>query len=141
MSRPSFFKRTYLINRPLQFKYALMVGLVLIVMLLLVQFHTYWTIQSIYPHVFSSLLGRQIKSLQYWMLINGAVYAAGVAVLSIFISHKIAGPMYRLERAIREILDSNDDSRRVTLREGDEFHSLAEQINRLLERLAQARKK
>ncbi len=140
MHRPSFFKRTYLINPPLQLKYAFMIGGVLMVMLLLVEFHTYITIQSLMPHLFSSLLGRQVKVLQYWMLVNGLVYVAGAAFLSIFISHKIAGPIHRLEQAIQEVLESGDPRLRITLRKNDEFHALADKINLLLERLSRTRR-
>lgn len=139
MPRPNIFQRTYLVNKPLQIKYALMIGGSLLVMLFLVQFHTYLTIQSILPNLFSSVLGRQVRSLQFWLVVNSVIYLALVAFLSILISHKIAGPIYRFETAIQEILDSGDTSRRITLRKGDEFHTLAERLNRLLERLSRSR--
>jgi hypothetical protein len=139
MSRPPLMRRRYLINRPLQIKYACMIGAVLFVMLILVEFHTYWTIHSIYPHIFSTLLGLQLKALQGWLFINGLFYTVGVAILSIFISHRIAGPLYRLEKAVDEALASDDPARPIVLRQDDEFHTLADKINRLIARLSQAK--
>ncbi|HOW27851.1 MAG TPA: hypothetical protein PK876_05060 [Elusimicrobiota bacterium] len=140
MSRPNFLKRKYLINKPLQFKYALLIGGVLFVMMLLVQTHTYLLIQSLLPNLFSSTLGRSVRAIQLWMAINSVIYLIVIAALSIFISHKIAGPLYRLEKSIQEILDSNDVRQRISLRKGDELQSLADLINRLLERFAHVSK-
>lgn len=140
MPRPHFLKRQYLINKPLQIKYALMIGGVLIFMLMLVEVHTYLTIQSILPNLFSSVIGRHVKNLQFWLVVNSLIYLAVVAVLSVVISHRIAGPLYRLETSLQDVLESGDTSKRISLRKGDEFQSLADLINQLLERLAQARK-
>jgi methyl-accepting chemotaxis protein len=140
MPRPHFLKRRYLINKPLQLKYAFMIGGVLAIMLILVQIHTYLTIQTLLPNLFSSFMGRQIRSIQFWLAVNSVIYLAVVAFLSIFISHKIAGPLYRLETAIQEVLESNDPAKRISLRKGDEFQTLADRLNQLLERLAQAKK-
>ncbi|HRY28792.1 MAG TPA: hypothetical protein P5079_02005 [Elusimicrobiota bacterium] len=141
MPRPNFLKRKYLVNKPLQLKYAFWIGAALFVLMLLAQAHTYFTIESILPNLFSSALGRQARSLQTWLLLNSLIYLAVVVILSVFLSHRIAGPVYHFEKEIREVLESNDPSRRITLRKGDELHSLADQINKLLERLAQSQRR
>jgi methyl-accepting chemotaxis protein len=138
MPRPNVFKRTYLINKPLQIKYALIIGGVLIVMLVLVQIHTYLTIQSILPNLFSSVLGKQVRTIQFWLAVNSLIYVAVVGILSVFLSHKIAGPIYRFETAIQEVLDSGDSTKRIALRKGDELHSLADRLNRLLEKFSRS---
>jgi signal transduction histidine kinase len=140
MARPHIFKRTYLINKPLQLKYAVWIGAALLVMALLVQVHTYLTIESILPNLFSSVVGRQVKAIQTWLLVNSLIYLALVAFLSVFLSHKVAGPVYRFETAIREMLDSGDPARRIALRKGDELQSLADLLNRLIERFSQTKR-
>jgi signal transduction histidine kinase len=140
MPRPHLFKRTYLINKPLQLKIALWTGAALLVMTMLVQVHTYLTIESILPNLFSSAIGRQVKSIQTWMLLNSLIYLAVAAVFSIVLSHKVAGPIYRFETSIREMLESGDLSRRISLRKGDELQSLADLLNRLLERFSQSKR-
>lgn len=140
MTRPNFFKRTYLINKPLQLKYAAWIAAALLVMAMLVQVHMYMTVDSILPNIFSSTVGRQVKAIQTWLLVNCLLYLAFIAIFSVFLSHKVAGPIYRFETAIREILESGDFSRRIALRKGDELHSLAELLNRLLERFSQEKR-
>lgn len=58
-----------------------------------------------------------------------------VAGISILFTHKIAGPIYKIEKSFRQIIDEKDLSVRVFLRTGDELQELAEEINRLLDHL------
>ena len=58
---------------------------------------------------------------------------AFVAVISIIFTHKIAGPIYKIERTCRQIIDENDLSFHIQLRTGDELQELAEEINRLVD--------
>ncbi len=51
-----------------------------------------------------------------------------VAWGTIYISHKIAGPIYHMIRVGREVEKGNYRAR-ITLRKGDEAHPLAEQLN------------
>ena len=51
-------------------------------------------------------------------------------VLSLYFSHKIAGPIYAIKRAINNLLEGVD-SREIILRKGDEFQDLANRINKL----------
>jgi methyl-accepting chemotaxis protein len=56
-----------------------------------------------------------------------------VAGISILFTHKIAGPIFKIEKSFRQIIDEKDLSLRVFLRTDDELQELAEEINRLLE--------
>lgn len=67
-----------------------------------------------------------------WPGIGGIILLFGA--LSIFITHKIAGPLYRLKKSISEITEGNLDVR-VKLREGDDLKDLAEHVNVLAEEL------
>ncbi|MGV3526754.1 MAG: HAMP domain-containing protein [Candidatus Sericytochromatia bacterium] len=58
-----------------------------------------------------------------------------MAGMSILFTHKIAGPIYKIEKSFRQIMDEKDLSLRVFLRTGDELQELADDINRLLEHL------
>jgi methyl-accepting chemotaxis protein len=53
-----------------------------------------------------------------------------VCWLGIWLSHKIAGPLVRIHRAIAEMAQGNFDIR-LTLRKGDAIHAVADEINRL----------
>lgn len=56
-----------------------------------------------------------------------------VALISIFFTHKIAGPIYKFEKVFREIIDEKDLNLRINLRTGDELQELAEEANKLLD--------
>lgn len=61
-----------------------------------------------------------------------------VAVFTLYITHRITGPAYHLQRVIEEIRAGKLDER-VHLRKRDEFHSLARSFNALMDEL-QAKK-
>lgn len=54
-----------------------------------------------------------------------------VALLTIFFSHKLAGPLYRLEKACHSVIDGNYDEK-ITLRKGDEMQNLAGLFNEMI---------
>jgi len=56
--------------------------------------------------------------------------------VSILVSHRIVGPVYRLEKDIKDILTDIDRnvSKRVKVRGGDEIFSLVDVVNKLLEK-------
>ncbi|HUI92127.1 MAG TPA: hypothetical protein VLX68_07770 [Chitinivibrionales bacterium] len=54
--------------------------------------------------------------------------AAQIALLTVFFSHKLAGPIYRLEKACQAIIDGNY-AEKISLRKGDEMQNLAHLLN------------
>jgi nitrate/nitrite-specific signal transduction histidine kinase len=54
--------------------------------------------------------------------------AAQIALLTVFFSHKLAGPIYRLEKACQSVIDGNY-SEKIFLRKGDEMQNLAHLLN------------
>ncbi len=51
-----------------------------------------------------------------------------IVLMTIFFSHKVAGPIYRFERVCHELIEGNYDQR-VVLRKGDEMQNLAGLLN------------
>ena len=68
-----------------------------------------------------------------WPGIGGIILLFGA--LSIFITHKIAGPLYRLKKSLAMIVEGNLDVK-VKLRKGDDLKDLAEHFNMLAEELS-----
>jgi len=67
------------------------------------------------------------------------VFGAGVLIvivqivlLTIFISHKIAGPLYRLEKVCHALIEGNYNER-VKLRKGDEMQNLAQLMESVIQ--------
>ena len=125
-------RRTFLINKRLQFKYTTMIGAVLAVFLVLMEAHVFLVIRMIEPEFVNPVLLEPLKSLQLWMLSSGLILMLVIPILSIFVSHKIAGPLFRFEKTLRDAIQSTGPVPPIHLRKGDELQSLADLINQLL---------
>lgn len=65
-------------------------------------------------------------------LIIGIVIAFGMAI---FFPHRIAGPLYRMERELKEKVGEGDLTVRFSVRNGDEVGELADALNIMVEKL------
>ncbi len=63
------------------------------------------------------------------------LYIGIVFVICIFLTHKIAGPMYKLTNYLRGISQGAAPSA-ITFRDGDNFAEVAEEVNSAFDRLA-----
>ncbi|MEW6556367.1 MAG: hypothetical protein AB1349_03330 [Elusimicrobiota bacterium] len=122
-------RKQYLINKKLQLKFAVMIAIVLVVMLVLIEFHTYLTIKSILPNILSATVGKLLKTIHFWLVVNGLLYLAAVCVISVFVSHKIAGPIYKFQKEIKNIIQGGDLTGHFRLRKGDELTDMAVALN------------
>lgn len=80
-----------------------------------------------------------IKDIQGQVLFLLALLQLAVLLItfliSIFLSHRIAGPIYRIKKAMEEISKGNFDQR-VTLRKNDHFMELQDSFNEMSQHLA-----
>lgn len=138
---PRFKRRQYIVARRFQLKYT---GIILLLMFITAGFCSYaiyYTsmilfgekLASVYPQ---GQLVSIVKTVNMRILISMLVISPLVGCLGIYLSHKIAGPIYRIERFLAGMV-KGDFSSRITLRKGDEMVSLADAINRLTGSLAQ----
>jgi len=128
-------RRRYLIDKRLQTKFILLTMFVLLLYTLLfalILFVPYMLkLSSAVP------LGEQTRAARAILTLHTTVWPAlGIVVvvmglLSIFISHKIAGPVYRLEKILAQTLDG-DLNVTVRLRKNDELQGLAEGLEKLI---------
>lgn len=79
------------------------------------------------------------KALFYEIIRAHGLYifliGVGISTLSLFLSHRIAGPLFRFEKSIEEIIKGNL-SFRIKLRKKDEAKELADAMNRMIETLS-----
>lgn len=76
----------------------------------------------------------QLRTLgiRVWPAIFLAMLVSGL--LSVYITHKFAGPMYRFEQTVKEIAEG-DLSVRIRLRKGDDFTQLESLLNKAFGRV------
>ena len=135
MVRTVKMRTNYVIKGKFQLKY---ITATLIIMLLastitgVTIYQTGWPLmeerlEKVYPQYKLSPI---MKTIRRSLISNLILMTPLLIILSIFLSHKIAGPIYRLETDIEELSKGNL-RKRVRLRKGDELKTIANQINNL----------
>ena len=138
-------RRRYFIRKGFQLKY---VGLILGVMFLgavisgYTIYHNAWLLlgeklANVYPqgrliHIFHSVNIRLALNLFFVSIFCIAI--------SIFTSHKVAGPIYRMIKFLGNVATSGDYGQRIRLRKHDDLKDLAEAINGLVDKLEREKK-
>jgi methyl-accepting chemotaxis protein len=131
-------RRKYYIEKKFQTKY------LLLTMLLLLTYTSVFVIILFAPSIltlyFDNPLAEKAEASRVLLLLHRKVWPAIGAViilfgvLSIFVSHKIAGPLYRLKKSLSLITQGNLNVK-IKLRKGDDLNDLAEHVNILVDEL------
>ncbi len=133
-------RRNYLINRDFQFRYIARMIIGIIVMAMIVSFTVYYTTWARIMDEFydvariASQYAPLFSSINQTLLVILLVFLVLAAFFSVFISHQIAGPMYRFEKTLQAIA-GGDMTMRVGLRKRDEFKQLADTMNEMVDEL------
>ncbi|HOL22208.1 MAG TPA: hypothetical protein PLQ41_05085 [bacterium] len=137
-----FRRRNYLINKPLQFIYSGIMIYLLLIGIIVVGVGTYYlTFNTILNELETqgglSQAYEMVKDINLLilkrvgtMLVIVLVFAFG---LGVYYLHRIAGPVYRIEKTIREMAEGKKVEP-IRLRKKDFFKSLAEAVNKLIEK-------
>lgn len=137
------YKRSiFIINPVFQYRFAFVIcSLVLLVSLVYPI-----TIYDLYEKVILLQPGNEDKleesrmNLLYLLFILEFAFIGIVFVVSIFMSHKIAGPLYKLQNYLRDIREGGD-VKSLFFRDGDHFHELAEEVSQTMEYFSKQREK
>lgn len=128
-------RKKYIVNPAFQVRYIgiiLLTVFVVALVCILTTFHSSVTLLgeklgNVYPQ------GRLVTTLQQVSLIIvlRVIFVIPFVVLAgVILSHKIAGPAYRIERTLRQIGKGNFNAR-MNLRKYDELQGIAEAINEM----------
>lgn len=134
---PKFKRTQYWVSGRFQGKY---VGLILLLTFLtaaLCSYVVYYTsmisfgekLANIYPQ---GRLVSAVNTINIRIIISVLLITPLVALIGIYLSHKIAGPIVRMERYMNDMASGNL-AEKLVLRKGDELLMLADGINRLTE--------
>lgn len=123
--------KIFLVNRDFQVRYAraaILVGIVSTVVTAFV---------ILCPLYFFEIL--RIPRFLPWPILFAMVFAAFlnvmiVATMSLYATHRVAGPLFSLIRALRSIAMMELNTR-LRLREGDEFHFVAHNFNEMADKV------
>jgi hypothetical protein len=133
-------RRTYLIDRPFQLKYILLLagwGVVMAGLFGLWAWQAHrQAVDLLGSHPEQLALLRVADRTLLWALCGiGALSAAALALLGYLMTHRVAGPVWVLGHALGELAEGRYPARRE-LRKGDELRSLHERFQLAVEALA-----
>lgn len=142
IARPRFKRKQFIVARRFQLKYA---GVILLLMFITAGFCSYaiyYTTMMLFGEKLANVypqgqLVSIVKTVNFRILVSMLVISPLVGFLGVYLSHKIAGPIYRIERSLA-VMTGGDISGRITLRRGDEMVSLANAINTLSDSLGKS---
>jgi methyl-accepting chemotaxis protein len=142
--RPPLWKRRFFVHK-IQRTYAISFGLFMFFASLLV-----FALAFLVPFMLPALklvsqipLEERARAAQQFLVLTRSIGPALVvlipaaAVFSIYLTHRLAGPLFRIEQTARELIRGNL-ALRIRLRKGDELHELAGLLNEALDTLEQA---
>jgi len=134
------YKRTqYFVAKKFQLKY---VGMILALMFLtaaMCSYVIYYTLMillgeklaNVYPQ---GRLVAIVKTVNFRILLSLLLITPMVTLIGVFLSHRIAGPIYRMERFMANLSAGNLTSKLI-LRKKDELMTLADGLNALSDQL------
>ncbi len=83
-------------------------------------------------HIYFEFVNQQREVLNTtFMLVAGVVFGALILV-GLVLSHKIAGPIYRIQLHLQEVREKGEASRPLSFRDGDFFPEVAELVEELV---------
>lgn len=127
-------RRQYLIDQKFQWRFVrhLIIPLVLgVVIITLVDYYFIWSFfTSPTPARYENMEFISLKIAGYLLFYELCILIPIVAIIGVIISHRVAGPLFQIERFLRSIGDG-DLSRRIILRQKDELKNLAMCVNEM----------
>ncbi|HAZ07703.1 MAG TPA: hypothetical protein DCZ01_04085 [Elusimicrobia bacterium] len=122
-----FQRKTVLVKRALQLKYIGMVFLSVLVASLIVGGDVYYSLSRVMLTECPSSIDRVIQ-FNSVLMVKIALYLGLMLLISLYVSHRFAGPIYRFEKSAQTV-GEGDLTHRVSLRIGDELMELQEEFN------------
>jgi methyl-accepting chemotaxis protein len=127
----------FLVKKGLQFRYMWVIVITMLFMTMISSWIIYFTIWSGISSGdlktaadLANIFDKVNHDLMVWI----PIFIALIAFASIFVSHRIAGPIYRFEESAKMIAEG-DLSLKIHLRKGDELKDLANTFNTMTEKL------
>jgi len=107
----------------------LVLSLLFTILIGMLMFFVIWPVIRIYiPPALVSVMIQQLVSKLYS---SSFILLIVIAGFSIIFTHRIAGPVYNLERTL-DRLNQGEDVNLIKLRDGDELQELATKINQVI---------
>jgi len=128
-----FQRRTVLVKRTLQLKYAAVVFAAVVFTGLIVGGDIYYTMVRFIKETDPGMLPLLTQVIQM-DLVKIIIFLGIMGLVTLFVSHRWAGPIYRFERSA-QVVGTGDLTHRVSLRTGDDLMELQDEMNAMISSL------
>jgi len=137
--KKSNMRREYYIYREIQFKYIRLTLLLMLLVCIIMGYTVSETSLGVLTKTLSKVYpAEDIKEvygiLNSTLILRLLLMIPVVIVAAMYVSHRIAGPVYRLEKELIQI-GEGDLSRRLVLRKNDDLKKMANEMNNVMDRL------
>jgi methyl-accepting chemotaxis protein len=137
METKGYKRKIYIVDKKFQYKFVLMLLFFILITVFTVSFTTFYVIwQNVIEEFFfvpeaSKKLGDIYVKTTELLILPLIVLSVVSCIAGILISHRIAGPVYRMKKVAEEIAKGNLCVN-VKFRKSDELHGLADSMNGMI---------
>jgi len=145
-SSKKFKRRQYLVNPGFQLRFMLYLSIAVSIGLAILYLSNYFYFDVLSSegrelgldpsHPYYEFIQDQRRLLNRTYLIVSVAVFIGLMIFGLFLSHRVAGPIYRIESYLKQVTKGEVHLRPVTLRKGDFFPELADIVNDTIDHMS-----
>ena len=131
-------RRTYFVPHSVQWDYIRLVLVAMIAPTFLATACLYYLIwqtvaqEMAIPELIAQVLFPALKQVNQIIIIGLPIVFGLIFFFAVKLSHRLVGPIYRLERDLETMSETGDVNRFLRIRPHDHLHSLVAKINRVI---------
>lgn len=91
--------------------------------------------QRVFPMGLIDAVWPELQSATVRLVLVGLLYVGVVTLAAAFLSHRLMGPLGRLEEEIKRVAESTGETSPIKLREGDDLEPVVDAINELVRKV------
>ena len=133
MERQKVVRKQYMVKKGFQLRFMTTIIIAMVLIALVTGLTIYYAVmQTLTTQFHGENLALVKHAITYRLFLRSFLLILAIAIISVFLSHRIAGPIYKFEQTVKECAFGKD-VKEIKLRKGDEFFELASAINNLIQ--------
>ena len=135
-----FQRKTIMIKKGLQYRYMALIFASVLLAFLVVGLDVLWTVSKVVnEHPMMQPMLEEMTAMAPLFGIKIGMYLLIVLIVSVVVSHRMAGPVFKFEKSCAVVAEG-DLTHRVYLRKGDQLMDLQDQFNNMAAAMHEAAK-
>lgn len=127
-------RRIIVVKKKLQLKYAGLIFMSVLIAVIIIACDMYYGIGQVLVEKINPEMRPLILKINNLLMLKLLIYLLIVMIISLFVSHRFAGPIFRFERAV-DTVAKGDLTERIRLRSTDDLKEVAVKMNTMIESL------